>query len=253
MEGSDYHHFPANFRTVSRRKLSRRFCFRPLHDAELAHRRELPAGRRSHGAHRRLIVELVGSEVSDQPGANSLVNFLDSGLQSPLASKPKNSLDFLERDAIITPIRILDPNDLRVRDHSRDGLSELPDLKVHRRGSHVKNFAGNRIRRRVQARNHRARRVLHVQKRTPLIPVQHRDLPGRRRTRHEQIRNQIEPHPRGKPEQRPESQYRRREIGSLRRHQNIFGIHFRLRVDRKRIHRGSFIQTKFRCPVHPTR
>src|ERR1700735_1517402 len=130
MEHPDFRPFSVRLECPSRSEFSRRFRFRPFQHAELAHRSELAARRRSQGPHRNLIVELLRGEVGDQAGTDCLVNFLNSGLQSSLASKIQNSLHLLERDPIVPPVRILDSHNFCVWDHSRDGRSELVNLKI---------------------------------------------------------------------------------------------------------------------------
>src|ERR1700728_272977 len=173
-----------NFSPIFRaKKCSKRLRLRPLQHAQLPHRSQRPARGRRHRPHRRLIVELFGRKIGNRPRLNRRINFFDPGLQRPLAPKIQSSLDLLERDAIISPVPILHPHNFRPRHHASNRRSQLLDLQVQPRRPHIKNLARNRARLHLQTRRHRPRRILHMQERTPLLSIQHRNLPGGRRPR----------------------------------------------------------------------
>ena len=164
--------------------LSKRLRLRPLQHAELPQRSERPSRSRRHRPHRGLIVELLSRKIGNQPRLNRRINFFDPRLQRPLAMKIQSSLDLLKRNAVISPVCIFHPHNFRSRRQASDRRSQLLDLQVQRRRPYIKNLPRNSAGLRLQTRRHRPRRIPHVQERTPLLPIQNRNLPGGHRPRH---------------------------------------------------------------------
>src|ERR1700723_3605224 len=163
---------------------SKRLGLRPLQHAQLPHRSQRPSRGRRHRPHRRLVVKLLGRKIGNHPRLNRRINFSDPRLQRPLALKIQNFFNLFKRHPIIPPVSIFNPHNFRPRHHAHNRRSQLLDLQIQRRRPHVKNLARNRARLRLQTRHHRSRRILHMQKWTPLLPIQNRNLPGGRRPRH---------------------------------------------------------------------
>src|ERR1700722_16711703 len=181
---SDFRKLPNLGPVLFRKKSSKRLGLRSLQHAQLPHRSQRPSRSRRHRPHRRLIVKLLGRKIGNHPRLNRRINFFDPRLDCPLALKIQNLFNLFKRHAVIPPVAIFHPHNFRPRYHARNRRPQLLDLQVQRRRPHIKNLARNRARLRLQTRHHRARRILHMQKWTPLLPIQNRNLPGGRRPRH---------------------------------------------------------------------
>ena len=75
------------------KKSSKGLRLRPLQHLQLAQRSQRPSRSRRHRPHRRLVVELLGRKIGNQPRLNRRINFFDPRLQRPLATKIQNSLN----------------------------------------------------------------------------------------------------------------------------------------------------------------